>query len=48
MITLDNLYINLRRWKEIIVLNLKSAFYQNDMHPDTKPYVGIMILFDGL
>ena len=34
MVTTNDLYCSLGRWKEIIVLDLKSAFYQNLMHPD--------------
>ena len=48
MVTTEDLYIKLGRWKEIIVLDLKSAFYQNHMHPDAQPYLGIITPFGGL
>ena len=48
MVTSDDIYRHLRRWKEIIVLDLKSVFYQNHMHPDAQPYLGLMTPFGGL
>ena len=47
-ITTDDIYRHLGRWKEIIVMDLKSAFYQNHMHPDEQPYLGSMTPFGGL
>ena len=44
MVTTKDLYIILGRWKEIIVLDLYSAFYQNHMHPESQPYLVIMTL----
>ena len=29
-------------------MDLKSAFYQNHMHPDAQPYLGLMTQFGGL
>ena len=29
-------------------MDLKSTFYQNHMHPDAQPYLGIMTPFGGL
>ena len=48
MVTTDDLYHNLGHWKEILVLDLKSAIYHNHMHPDAQPYLGIMTSFGGL
>ena len=48
MVTTDDLYRSLGCWKEIIVMDLKSAFYQNNMHPDAQPYLGLMTPFGGL
>ena len=48
MVTTGNLYRNLGHWKEIIVMDLKSAFYQNHMHPDAQPYLGLLTPFGGL
>ena len=42
-----DLYIKIGKWKEIIVLNLKSAF-QKYMHPDAQPYKVIVMPFGGL
>ena len=44
MVTIEDLYIKQERLKEIIVLDLYSAFYQNHMHPESKPYLVIMTL----
>ena len=46
-VTTDDIYRHLGRWKEIIVMDLKSAFYQNHMHPDAQPYLGIMTQGSG-
>ena len=44
IVTIEDLYIKQGRLKEIIVLYLHSAFYQNHMHPESQPYLVIMTL----
>ena len=46
MITAKDLYIKLRQWKEIIVMDQYSAFYQNHMGP--LAYLRLMMPFGGL
>ena len=48
MSTPDDVFKQLGRWKNIIVLDLYNAFYQNHMHEDNQPYLGIMTPFGGL
>ena len=48
IVTTDDIFRHLGRWKEIIVMDLKSAFFQNHMHPNAQPYLGIMTPFGGL
>ena len=44
IVTIEDLYIKQGRLKEIIVLYLHSAFYQNHMHPKSQSYLVIMTL----
>ena len=47
MVTTDNLYHNLGSWKEMIVLDLKSTFYQNQIQMHLcimTPFGGLMVL----
>ena len=46
--TTDDIYRHLGRWKEIITIDLKSAFFQNHMDFEAQPYLGIMTPFGGL
>ena len=48
MVTPMDVFDKLGRWKHIIVMNLYNAFYQNHMHQDDQPYLGIMTPFGGL
>ena len=48
MATPDDVFNQLGRWKQIIILDLYNAFYQNYMHTDDQLYLGIMTLFGGL
>ena len=48
MSTPEDLDIQMGRWKEITVMDLYSACYQNHMHPDSQPYLGIMTPFSEL
>ena len=48
MATPDNVFNQLGHWKHIIVLDLYNAFYQNHMHIEDQPYLGIMTPFIGL
>ena len=48
MVTPMDVFDKLGRWKHIIVMNLYNAFYQNHMHQDDQPYLGIMTPFSGL
>ena len=48
MTTPDDVFNQLGRWKHIIILDLFNAFYQNHMHEDDQPYLGIMTPFGGL
>jgi len=34
MVTPEDIYIKLGRWKHIIVFDLYNAFYQNHIHPE--------------
>ena len=48
MVTPMDVFDKLGRWKHIIVMDLYNAFYQNHMHQDDQPYLGIMTPFGGL
>ena len=48
MTTPDNVFNQLGRWKHIIIVDLYNAFFQNHIHPDDQPYLGIMTPFGGL
>ena len=48
MTTPEDVFNQLSRWKHIIILDLYNAFYQNHMHIDDQPYLGIMTPFSGL
>ena len=37
IVTIEDLYIKQGRLKEIIILDLQSAFYQNHMYHDSNP-----------
>ena len=48
MSTPDDVFIKLGRWKHIIIVDLYNAFFQNHIHPEDQPYLGIMTPFGGL
>ena len=48
MTTPDDIFNQLGRWKHIIILDLCNAFYQNHMHKEDQPYLGIMTPSGGL
>ena len=48
MSTPDDVFIQLGRWKHIIIVDLYNAFFQNHIHPEDQPYLGIMTPFGGL
>lgn len=48
MTTPNNIFNQLGRLKHIIILDLYDTFYQNHMHADNQPYLGIITPFGGL
>ena len=48
MTTPNDVFNHLGRWKHIIIVDLYNAFFQNHIHPDDQPYLGIMTPFGGL
>ena len=46
--TPNDVFNHLGRWKHIIIIDLYNAFFQNHIHPDNQPYLGIMTPFGGL
>ena len=48
MATPNDVFNQLGRWKHIIIVDLYNAFFQNHIHPDDQPYLGIMTPFGGL
>ena len=47
MTTVNDLYSQLGKWKEIVILDLHNAFFQNHMAEDQQ-WLGIMTPFSGL
>ena len=48
MVTPEDIYIKLGRWKHIIVFDLYNAFYQNHIYPEDQQWLGIITPFGGL
>ena len=48
MTTPDDVFNQLGRWKHIIIVDLYNAFFQNHIHLEDQPYLGIMTPFGGL
>ena len=48
MTTPDDVFNQLGQWKHIIILDLYNAFFQNHIHQEDQPYLGIMTPFGGL
>ena len=48
MATVDDIYSKLGKWKEIIIIDVYNAFFQNHITEDNQQWLGIMTLFSGL
>ena len=48
MSSANDVFNLLGRWKEIVVIDLCNAFFQNHIHEDDQPYLGIMTPYGGL
>ena len=48
MMTVDNIYSQLGKWKEIIIIDIFNAFFQNHIAKDDQQWLGIMTPFSGL
>ena len=48
MTTVNDIYSQLGKWKEIVVLDLHNAFFQNHMAEEDQQWLGIMTPFSGL
>merc|ERR1712082_84870 len=48
MTTTGDVFNQFGQWKHIIIVDLYNAFFQNHIHPDDQPYLGIMTPFGGL
>ena len=48
MTTADDIYSQLGKWKEIIIINLFNAFFQNHIAKEDQQWLGIMTPFSGL
>ena len=48
MTTVNDIYSQLGKWKEIIIIDLYNAFFQNHMADDNQQWLGIMTPFSGL
>ena len=46
--TINDIYTQLGKWKNIIVFNLYNAFFQNLIDPEAHQWLGIMTPFSGL
>ena len=48
MTTVEDIYLLLGKWRDIIIIDLYNAFFQNHIHPEDQPYLGIVTSFGGL
>ena len=48
MTIVNDIYSQLGKWKEIIIIDLYNAFFQNHMADDVQQWLGIMTPFSGL
>ena len=48
MTTVNDIYSQLGKWKEIVIIDLYNAFFQNHMADDDQQWLGIMTPFFGL
>ena len=48
MTTVNDIYSQLGKWKEIVILDLHNAFFQNHMAEEDQQWLGIMTPFSGL
>lgn len=48
IMTMNDIYSQLGKWKEIIIIDLYNTFFQNHMADDNQQWLGIMTPFSGL
>ena len=48
MTTVDDILSQLEKWKELIIIDLYNAFFQNNIADDNQQWLGIMTPFSGL
>ena len=48
MMIVNDIYSQLVKWKEIVIIDLYNAFFQNHMADDDQQWLGIMTPFSGL
>ena len=48
MVTPNDVFIKLGRWKHIVIFELNNSFFQNHMAMDALPWLGLMAPFGGL